>query len=102
MTSFPAFDGSSEEAFESSHKALQASLTPEQKLKLSLALLIVLRDNECAKAREPFAGPASLTRLFGGQLSLKACRRELHGLSYDDVMLQAYPDGSDGNANDDT
>ena len=82
----PRIDGSSEEAFKASHKRLLDSLTPEDKLQFTLAEVVWLSQFECAQIREPITDSAFLNEFFGGQMSVKACRRELDGKSFSEIM----------------
>ena len=73
-----------------SHAALVASLSPEDQMRLSLAELIVLSPKDCLTHKlapgQPFIG-----NLLGGQANLDSCRKELNGLTFNDIMDQAYP-----------
>jgi hypothetical protein len=97
-SSVPEIDGSSPSAFERSHSALVVSLSPEDQMRLSLAELIVLSPKGCL-THKPLPGRPILDDTFGGQADLSPCRKELHGLTFNDIMHQAYPQKrpSDGN-----
>lgn len=88
--SAPRIDGSSEAAFERSHVAVVASLSSEDRMRLSLAELIVLSPKGCL-ATKPFPGQPFLDEALGGQADLSSCRTELHGLTFKDIMVLAYP-----------
>ena len=90
--SAPRIDGSSEAAFERSHAAVVAALSPEERLKLSLAELIVLSPKGCLNT-QPLAEQSFLNETLGGQTDLSSCRKELHGLTFKDIMGLAYPQG---------
>jgi hypothetical protein len=85
-------DGSSLAAFEHSHAALIASLSPEDRVRLTLAELIVLSPKNCLTTK-PLPGQPFLNNYLGGQADLSSCRKELHGLTFKDIMSQAYPQG---------
>ena len=91
-TSLPKIDGSSQAAFERSHAAVIASLSQEDRMRLTLAELIVLSPKSCLTTK-PLAGQPFLNDAFGGQADLSSCRKELHGLTFKDIMSQAYPQG---------
>ena len=90
--SVPRIDGSSPAAFEHSHAAVVSSLSPEDRIRLSLAELIVLSPKGCLTTKglpdQPF-----LSETLGGQADLSSCRKELHGLTFKDIMSRAYPQG---------
>ena len=90
--SAPRIDGSSQSAFERSHAAVIAALSPEDRLRLSLAELIVLSPKGCLTTKalpdQPF-----LNETLGGQVDLSPCRKELHGLTFKDIIGLAYPQG---------
>ena len=90
--SVPKIDGRSHESFERSHAAVIASLSPEDRLRLTLAELIILPPKGCLKLK-PAPGQSFLNDFFGGQADLSSCRKELHGLTFKDIMSQAYPTG---------
>jgi len=90
--SAPRIDGSSQAAFERSHAAVVAALSPEDRLRLSLAQLIVLTPKGCLTTK-PIADQPLLNQTPGGQADLSACRKELHGLTFKDIMGLAYPEG---------
>ena len=79
-------DGSSDEAFETTHNRLMESLTYEQKLRFTDAEIAYLRQFPCIQTKEPIKDSAFLNEFFGGQFSAKSCRRELDGKSYKDIM----------------
>ena len=86
----PRIDGSSETSFLESHDRLVSALTPENRLRLSLAEVIYLAPFPCAAEKDPIAESPMLTQVLGGQISLKACRRELDGMTFRDIMSLAY------------
>ena len=79
-------------SFERSHAALVASLAPGDQLRLQLAELVFLSPKGClgtkALPEQPF-----LSSIAGGQVDISPCRAELHGLTFHDIMLRAYPEG---------
>lgn len=91
-TSAPRVDGSSKASFERSYAAVLASLSPQDQLRLSLAQLIVLSPKGCLTTK-PVPGKAFISESLGGQADLASCRKELHGLTFNDIMRLAYPDG---------
>ena len=90
--SAPRIDGSSSAAFERSHAAVVAALSPEERLQFSLAELVVLSPKGCLTT-QPLADQPFLNGTLGGQADLGPCRKELHGLTFKDVMRLAYPQG---------
>ena len=90
--SAPRIDGSSQAAFERSHAAVTAALSPEDRLRLSLAQLIVLSPKGCLTTKR-LADQSFLNETLGGQTDLSPCRKELHGLTFKDIMGLAYPQG---------
>jgi hypothetical protein len=93
-------DGGSEAAFDLSHARLVESLSPEDRLRLTLAEAIVLAPVGCLTS-EPIPGQPFLTDSLGGQAVIRSCRKELHGMTFKDIMSRAYPQGgpgSDGHA----
>ncbi len=88
----PKIDGSSEEAFERSHATLVASLSPEDRMRLTLAELVLLSPKGCLTTK-PSLGQPFLNDTLGGQADLSSCRKELHGLTFKDIMALAYPQG---------
>lgn len=91
-SSTPKIDGSSDAAFEKSHAVLVESLSPENRLRLSLAEAIVLSPASCLKIMQS-PDQTLLNEAFGGQADLKSCRKELNGLTFKDIMARAYPKG---------
>jgi hypothetical protein len=87
--SAPRIDGSSQAAFERTHAALVASLPPEDRLRLTLAEAVFLSRKGCISTK-PISDPF-LNKLLGGQVDLGACRKELNGLTFKDIINQAYP-----------
>ena len=90
--SAPRIDGSSHAAFERTHASVIASLSPEDRMRLSLAELIVQSPKGCLTTK-PLPGQPSLNETLGGQADLSSCRKELHGLTFKDIMSRAYPQG---------
>jgi len=84
-----AIDGSTDEAFEQSHAALLAALSPEQRLQFSLAEAAYISQFSCSTVSEPIPGEPSLTNVLGGMTSLKACRKELDGKTFGDIIAFA-------------
>jgi hypothetical protein len=82
-------DGSSQAAFERTHAAVVASLSPEDRLRLTLAEAVFLSHKGCISTK-PIPDPF-LNEFFGGQVDLGTCRKELHGLTFKDIMNRAYP-----------
>ncbi|WP_420008677.1 hypothetical protein [Xanthomonas sacchari] len=91
-SSTPRIDGRSPAAFERSHATVVAALSPEDRMRLSLAELIVLSRQGCLTSKSP-ASPPLINEILGGQADLVSCRKELNGLSFKDIMTLAYPDG---------
>ncbi|WP_167522052.1 hypothetical protein [Xanthomonas sontii] len=91
-SSTPRIDGMSPAAFEHSHAAVVEALSPEDRVRLSLAELIVLSRQRCLTLKSS-ASPALINKILGGQADLESCRKELNGLSFKDIMTLAYPDG---------
>jgi hypothetical protein len=91
-SSVPRIDGSSDGSFERSHTKLMQSLTPSDQLRLLLAEGLIMEPRGCLTT-EPVPGNPLLTDALGGQAVLRTCRKELDGLSFDDIMLLAYPEG---------
>jgi hypothetical protein len=85
----PRIDGSSQAAFERTHAALIASLSPEDRLRLSVAEAVFLSHKDCISTK-PIPDPF-LNKFFGGQADLSTCRKELNGLTFKDIMSRAYP-----------
>lgn len=79
-------NGSSEEAFHNSHRQLLDSLSPAEKLQLTLAELVYLSPLPCARKQEPIPGQPALTAASGGMVSLVSCRYELDGKSFRDIL----------------
>jgi hypothetical protein len=90
--SSPRIDGSSYAAFQRSHAAVISALSPQDRMRFTLAELIVLSPKGCL-ATKPIPNQPVLNKVLGGQADLSACRKELHGLTFRDVMKQAYPHG---------
>lgn len=90
-SSAPKIDGSSQIAFERSHAVLIAALSPEDRIRLALAELIVLSPKGCLTSK-PIAEQPFLNTL-GGRADMSSCRKELHGLTFKDIMSRAYPRG---------
>ena len=88
--SAPRIDGSSPAAFERSHAAVVAALSPEERLQLSLAELVVLSPKDCLTTK-PLPDQPFFNEALGGQADLSPCRKELHGLTFKDIMRLAYP-----------
>jgi hypothetical protein len=84
-TSVPRIDGSSALAFQRSHAAVVASLSREDQMRLALAQLIILSGRDCLTTK-PIAGQPFLSEALGGQADLSSCRKELHGLTFRDIM----------------
>lgn len=91
-SSIPRVDGRSDAAFDESHARLLASLEPGDRMRLLLAEAKVLAPHGCL-TKEPIPGNRTLNDVLGGQVVLRSCRRQLHGLSFRDIMALAYPDG---------
>lgn len=85
----PRIDGSSQAAFERTHAAVVTSLSPEDRLRFTLAEAVFLSHKRCISAK-PISDPF-LNKFFGGQADLSTCRKELHGLTFKDIMNLAYP-----------
>jgi len=87
--STPRIDGTSAHAFDTSYAKLLDSLTPEERLQLALAQLVVLVPTGCV------AGAASgsvITAATGApEADIRPCREQLHAMSYKDIMDKAYP-----------
>jgi hypothetical protein len=89
-SSVPKIDGSSDAAFDRSHVRLVDSISPQDRMRLSLAELIVLAPLGCLSPK-PIARQPFLTKSLGGQASLRSCRKELDGQTFKDIMSRAYP-----------
>jgi hypothetical protein len=87
--SAPRIDGSSQAAFERTHAAVIASLSPEDRLRLSVAEAVFLSRKGCISTK-PIPDPF-LNKFFSGQADLSTCRKELNGLTFKDIMSRAYP-----------
>ena len=92
-SSVARIDGSSDASFEQSHAKLMKSLAPEDQLRLLLAEMLIMEPRGCMTS-EPIPGQALLTSVLGGQAVIRTCRKELHGMSFEDIMSLAYPSGS--------
>ncbi|MBN6111196.1 hypothetical protein KHF85_07320 [Xanthomonas translucens pv. graminis] len=90
--SSPRIDGSSYAAFQRSHAAVMAALSPQDRMRFTLAELIVLSPKGCL-ATKPIPDKPVLDKVLGGQADLSTCRKELDGLTFKDIMSQAYPQG---------
>ena len=88
--SVPRIDGSSDAAFDRSHAQLVESISPQDRMRLSLAEAIVLTPLGCATLK-PIPGQPFLTKILGSQSNITSCRKELNGLSFKDIMSRAYP-----------
>lgn len=89
--SVPAIDGGSGAAFDRSHARLIESISPQDRMRLSLAELIVLAPLGCLSSR-PIPGQPFLTKNLGGQANIRSCRKELDGLAFKDIIARAYPE----------
>ncbi len=87
----PIIDGSTVEAFTKSHVALMAALSPEDKLRFSLAEIVYISRFHCSEQREPIPNQPDLTRVTGGMTKLSACRAKLNGKSFRDIMALGGP-----------
>jgi hypothetical protein len=83
-------DGSSERAFVRSHATLMAELPPEDRMRLSLAELIVLAPKGCLVEAD-LSDRESLMKALKRSNDLSSCRKELDGLTFKDIMNLAYP-----------
>lgn len=92
-SSVPRIDGRSDAAFDQSHARLVESLSPEDRLRLILAEGVLLAPRGCLTL-EPIPDNAALNEVLGGQAVMRSCRRELHGLSFQDIVMRAYPKGA--------
>jgi hypothetical protein len=86
----PTIDGTSDAAFQATHEQLLVSLLAEDQLRFVLAETIYLAPFKCAEHREPLDSEL-LTKVLGGKISLKACRQELNGKGFKEIMRLAYP-----------
>ena len=87
--SAPRIDGTSAQAFDSSYAKLLDSLTPEERLKLALAQLVVLAPTGCLASS---ASESSITLATGvPEADIRPCREQLHGMTYQDIVDKAYP-----------
>jgi hypothetical protein len=89
--SVPTIDGSSDAAFDRSHARLVESISPQDRMRLSLAELIVLAPLGCLSS-QPIPGQPFLTKNLGGEASIRSCRKELHSLTFKNIMSRAYPE----------
>jgi len=85
----PRIDGSSESAFLASHERLLKSLSAQQQLQLTLAEVVVMSKLSCGQQREPIPNLPAVSKVLGGQTSMKACRNEFNGMSYQDIILRS-------------
>ena len=90
-TESPAIDGNSDAAFESSHAALVKSLSPEDQLRFALAELIFVNHHACTPTTEPIPNQPRLTAIVGGLASMKSCRTQLNGQTFQSIMSAVYP-----------
>ena len=88
--SVPTIDGSSDAAFDRSHARLVESISPQDRMRLSLAEAIVLTPLGCVTSK-PFPGQPFLTKTLGDQANITSCRKELNGLTFKGIMSRAYP-----------
>ena len=85
-------DGTSAESFARSHAGLVASLSPTEHMQLLLAEVVLLESKDCLT--EHPANPNSLVeRQLGGPVDISPCRKELHGIGFQEIMKRAYPSG---------
>jgi hypothetical protein len=85
----PKIDGATEETFFASRKILLAALSPEGRFRYAVAESVVVQSLPCGAIREPIS-IAGLNNLLGpNQISPKACRHELDGKSFDEIVDQA-------------
>src|SRR4249919_2850036 len=84
-SSTPRIDGSSLAAFERSHAAVVASLSPKDRVRFTLAELIILVPKGCLTTK-PLSDQPFFNAILGGQTDLSSCRKELHGLTFKDIM----------------
>lgn len=89
-SSAPRIDGSSKAAFERTHAAVIASLSPGDRMRLSLAEIVFLSRKDCLSTK-PIPDQPWLDKMLGGQADPSSCRRELQGLTFRDIMNRAYP-----------
>src|SRR3546814_21106056 len=89
-SSAPTIDGSADAAFDRSRARLVESISPQDRLRLSLAEAIVLAPLGCATSRQ-IPGQPFLAKTLGGQANITSCRKELNGRSFKDIMSRAYP-----------
>jgi len=85
----PRVDGRSAQSFKTSYAALSSSLTAEDRLKLTLAELIMLAPTGCLKSMKPEDLVSFAPEL--SKFDLEPCRKQMHGMSYSDIMNRAYP-----------
>ena len=85
----PRVDGRSAQSFTTSHTALVSSLNPEDQLKLTLAELIMLARTGCLEPMKPEDLVSFTPEL--SKFDLEPCRKQMHGMSYSDIMKRAYP-----------
>ena len=88
-------DGSSDDRFARSHAELVASLSREQQMQLLLAEVVLLEPKGCL-ATHPADRNSFMERQLGGPVDIGPCRRELHGLGFQEIMKRAYPAGGGG------
>lgn len=83
----PKIDGSSEAAFNESHQKLIDSLSPADRMRLTLAEVVYLSKFECSREKEPIPGQPALTSVSGGGIMLVvACRKELDGKGFSEII----------------
>ena len=91
-----SIDGSSDVSFRATHDLLLESLSPEDQLRLTLAELIYLAPMSCAAQKEQLVDSVWIPKTLGGSPPLEACRRELDGKTFIDIMRLAYPPKNPG------
>ena len=85
----PRVDGRSTQSFKTSYAALSNALTPADRLKLTLAELIMLARTGCLEPMKPEDLVSFTPEL--SKFDLEPCRKQMHGMSYSDIMKRAYP-----------
>ena len=85
-----AIDGTTESSFRLSHARVVGQLSSDDRYRLALAELVMLSKYHCLQPK-PSPNDDFVVRVLGGQVDLASCRRELHGMTFADVMTRAYP-----------
>jgi len=88
-TNAPRIDGTSDQSFNTTHRQLLDSLSPENSIRFVLAELVYLSRFDCARPQTPIPHQPTLNEVSGGMTSFVACRRELDGKGFADILRLA-------------